>query len=253
MSTWPVLIWSGSTCVALSSTTVLLQPQVFHPFVLWAQCFTKWYHFGPLSTCNEPWVFTTDVGPAFEDFLPSWLHMFWIFVTYDIHILAKLNIQCIAFFSKHGLNLATDSVCVLPVLPLPQVFHGGRVAWPAIVVFRPKWRLLCYPTTSSRTSSNSGECCVTLDPTNTQTQSHAGTERLRQAWDYWIKNSIWQQSLSKDATVAQSSYSISNERQLQSWLSFHLGGGMLITGANEKENKPVKDDTIDDDDKHATT
>ena len=99
--------------------------------------------------------------------------------------------------------------CVLPVLPLPQVFHGGRVAWPAIVVFRPKWRLLCYPTTSSRTSSNSGECCVTLDPTNTRTQSHAGTERLRQAWDYWIKNIIWQRSLSKDATVAHSSYSIS--------------------------------------------
>ena len=164
--------------------------------------------------------------------------MFWIFVTYDIDILAKLNIQCIASFSKHGLNLATGSVCVLPVLPLPQVFHGGRVAWPAIVVFRPKWRLLCYPTTSSRTSSNSGECCVTLDPLSTQTQSHAGTERLRQAWDYWIKNSIWQQSLSKDATVAHStvahsSYSISKERQLQSWLSFHLGGGMLITGAHE--------------------
>ena len=163
--------------------------------------------------------------------------MFWIFVTYDIDILAKLNIQCIASFSKHGLSLATGSVCVLPVLPLPQVFHGGPVAWPAIVVFRLKWRLLCYPTTSSRTSSNSGECCVTLDPTNTRTQSHAGTERLRQAWDYWIKNSIWQQSLSKDATVAHnSSYSISKERQIHSWLSFHLGDGMLITGADEDKN-----------------
>ena len=74
--------------------------------------------------------------------------------------------------------------------------------------------LLRHHYTSSRTSSNSGECCVTLDPTNTQTQSHAGTERLRQAWDYWIKNSIWQQSLSKDATVAHSSYSISKERKL---------------------------------------
>ena len=186
-----------------------------------------------------PWAlsFHNWCGPSFWGLFPSWFHMFWIFVTYDIDILAKLNIQCIASFSKHGLNLATGSVCVLPVLPLPQVFHGGRVAWPAIVVFRPKWRLLCYPTTSSRTSSNSGECCVTLDPTtNTQTQSHAGTERLRQAWDYWIKNSIWQQSLSKDATVAHSSYSISKERQLQSWLSFHLGGGMLITGAHEDKN-----------------
>ena len=94
----------------------------------------------------------------------------------------------------------------------------------------------CVIPSGSRTSSNSGECCVTLDPTNTRTQSHAGTERLRQAWDYWIKNSIWQQSLSKDATVAHSSYSISKERQLQSWLSFHLGDGMLITGAHEDRN-----------------
>ena len=55
-----------------------------------------------------------------------------------------------------------------------------------------------------------------------------------------------------DATVVHSSYSISKERKTESWLSFNLGGGMLITGANENENKPVKDDTIDDDE-HATT